>query len=93
MTSLRIELGLALRQRRIAIGVSQERLGELSGLDRTYISGIERGVRNPTIDSLSRIAEALECELSELLAAAETARGVQPAKPKAKRKSGSGSAK
>ncbi len=93
MTSLRIELGLALRQRRIAIGVSQERLGELSGLDRTYISGIERAVRNPTIDSLSRIAEALECELSELLAAAETARGVQAAKTKAKRKSGSGSAK
>jgi hypothetical protein len=93
VTSLRIELGLALRQRRIAIGVSQERLGELSGLDRTYISGIERGVRNPTIDSLSRIAEALECELSELLAAAETARDAQPAKPKAKRKSGSGSAK
>lgn len=93
MTSLRIELGLALRQRRIAIGVSQERLGELSVLDRTYISGIERAVRNPTIDSLSRIAEALECELSELLAAAETARCAQPAKTKAKRKSGSGSAK
>ena len=93
MTSLRIELGLALRQRRIAIGVSQERLGELSGLDRTYISGIERGVRNPTIDSLSRIAKALECELSELLAAAETARDARPAKIKAKRKSGSGRAK
>jgi len=93
VTSLRIELGLALRQRRVAIGVSQERLGELSGLDRTYISGIERGVRNPTIDSLSRIAEALECELSELLAAAETARDTQPAKTKAKRKSGPGSAK
>ena len=93
MTSLRIELGLALRQRRVAIGVSQERLGELSGLDRTYISGIERAVRNPTIDSLSRIAEALECELSELLSVAETARDAQPAKPKAKRKSGSGSAR
>ena len=93
MTSLRIELGLALRQRRVAIGVSQERLGELSGLDRTYISGIERAVRNPTIDSLSRIAEALECELSELLAAAETARDARPAKTKAKRKSGSGSAR
>jgi transcriptional regulator with XRE-family HTH domain len=93
VTSLRIELGLALRQRRVVIGVSQERLGELSGLDRTYISGIERAVRNPTIDSLSRIAEALECELSELLAAAETARDTQPEKAKAKRKSGSGSAK
>ena len=93
MTSLRIELGLALRQRRVAIGVSQERLGELSGLDRTYISGIERAVRNPTIDSLSRIAEALKCELSELLAAAETARDTQPAKTKVKRKSGSGRAK
>ncbi len=93
MTSLRIELGLALRQHRVAIGVSQERLGELSGLDRTYISGIERAVRNPTIDSLSRIAEALECELSELLAAAETARDTRVPKAKAKRNPGSGSAK
>lgn len=74
MKSLRTDLGLAMRERRIAVGVSQERLGEFCALDRTYISGIERGVRNPTIDSLSRIAEALECNLSELISSAELIR-------------------
>jgi transcriptional regulator with XRE-family HTH domain len=74
MQSLRTDLGQAMRERRIAIGVSQERLGEFCALDRTYISGIERGVRNPTIDSLSRIAEALECNLSELICSAESIR-------------------
>ena len=80
MKSLRTDLGQAMRERRIAIGVSQELLGEFCALDRTYISGIERGVRNPTIDSLSRIAEALECNLSELIAAAESARDVRSKK-------------
>jgi transcriptional regulator with XRE-family HTH domain len=55
------------------MGLSQEKLGEVAGLDRTYISGVERGVRNPTISSLGRIAAALECNLSEILIEAETA--------------------
>ncbi len=40
--------------------LSQEELAHFSGLDRTYISGVERGVRNITIDSLEQIIEALE---------------------------------
>jgi transcriptional regulator with XRE-family HTH domain len=73
MESLGAAVGVAIRNRRTAMGWSQEKLGEVAGLDRTYISGVERGVRNPTISSLGRIAAALECDLSEILIEAETA--------------------
>jgi len=46
---------------------SQERLALESDIDRTYISGIERGTRNPTITLLQRLADALGVEAMELL--------------------------
>lgn len=52
-------------------GLSQERLGQLAGLDRTYISGVERGIRNPTIGTVWRLAAALECRPSCLFIRAE----------------------
>ncbi len=73
MESLGAAVGVAIRTRRTAMGLSQEQLGEIAGLDRTYISGVERGVRNPTISSLSRIAAALKCDLSSILIEAESA--------------------
>ena len=48
-------------------GWSQETLADEAGLDRTYISGIERKVKNPTITVVERVAAALECRLGELL--------------------------
>lgn len=45
---------------------SQDRFAEESGLHRTYISGIERGVRNPTIEIVSQIAKALKIPITEL---------------------------
>jgi transcriptional regulator with XRE-family HTH domain len=48
-------------------GWSQEELAEKSGLHRTYISGIERGVRNPTLSIIDRLAKALGVPASELL--------------------------
>ena len=59
--------GLNVRRRREAIGLSQEALAEKAELDRTYISGIERGMRNPTILSASRVAAALKTSLAQLL--------------------------
>lgn len=47
--------------------LSQEELADLSGLDRTYISGIERGVRNITLDSLESIVSALGMTVDEFL--------------------------
>jgi transcriptional regulator with XRE-family HTH domain len=60
-------LGYLVKQRRLTLGVSQEELGFRCNLDRTYISGIERGVRNPSITALVSLANGLELTVSELL--------------------------
>lgn len=49
-------------------GWSQEELADQAGLHRTYVSGIERRVRNPTILVLERLAKALKVPASDLLA-------------------------
>lgn len=54
------------RQRK---GMSQEALADLAGVDRTYVSGIERQVRNPTITVVAKLAAALGCTTSDLLQA------------------------
>ncbi|WP_133573079.1 helix-turn-helix domain-containing protein [Maritalea mobilis] len=48
-------------------GISQEELAHRTNLDRTYISGIERGVRNPTIRVLERLASALDVDICGLI--------------------------
>lgn len=65
-------LGEAIRTRRGEIdGLSQEGLAELAGMHRTYVSEIERGLRNPSFRNLFKLATALEVPLSELVAQAE----------------------
>ena len=59
--------GMAVRQQRLALGLSQEGLAEASGLHRTYIGGIERGERNVTLRVGARLARALHMGLSDLL--------------------------
>ncbi len=59
--------GLNVRKRREARGLTQERAGEKANLDPTYISGIERGVRNPSLLSICRLAKALGVSVSELV--------------------------
>lgn len=54
----------SLRQ---AKGWSQEEFADRAGLHRTYVSGVERGVRNPTVTVLEKLAEGLETTLPELL--------------------------
>lgn len=56
-----------MRSLRKARGWSQEALADAAGIDRTYISGIERLVRNPTVTVLERIATALEVPAGHLL--------------------------
>jgi transcriptional regulator with XRE-family HTH domain len=58
--------GQNVRRLRDASGLTQERLADKADLDPTYISGIERGVRNPTLLIISRLAKALGVPLSEL---------------------------
>ncbi len=50
----------------MASGMSQEAFADKCGLDRTYISGIERGVRNPTLEVINVIASGLQIELKDL---------------------------
>ena len=64
-------VGRVIRKYRESIGLSQEALAERSGLHRTYISLVERGRRNITVDALTQIAEALEVYPSRLMAEAE----------------------
>lgn len=61
------KLAQTVRTRRKALGMSQEDLAAACDLDRTYISGIERGIRNPTIKVLQRLSSALETKVSNLL--------------------------
>lgn len=63
---VRKRVGNTVRRFREKQGISQEELADRSGLHRTYISGVERGVRNPTIMVLEKIADALGVELSAL---------------------------
>jgi len=60
------KFGANVRCFREAKGWSQDKLSEMSGLHRTYISGIERGVRNPTIKIVHEIAIALEIKAGQL---------------------------
>ena len=59
-------LGQNVRRRREARELTQERLAEKAGLDPTYISGIERGLRNPGIKNVARLAKALGLTTSAL---------------------------
>ena len=63
--------GLAIRKLREERGISQERLGEISGLHRNYIGGVERGELNPTLRTIRRIAAGLGISASELIAFSE----------------------
>lgn len=63
--------GRVVRQRRNAKGLSQERFSFEAGYDRTYISGVERGVRNPTLVTICRLAAALDTQPSSLLRSTE----------------------
>ena len=64
---LRAIFAANLRQRRLACGLSQERLAHEAGIDRTYVSALERGLYSPTIDMLERLAQVLGTDAYRLL--------------------------
>jgi transcriptional regulator with XRE-family HTH domain len=65
--NIRKRVGTNMRKAREALGLSQEELADRSGLHRTYISGVERGVRNPTVTVLEKLARALKVLPGSLL--------------------------
>jgi CheY-like chemotaxis protein len=62
--------GRAVKDKRVEMGISQEELADRAGLHRTYISDVERGVRNVSLESIAKLARALELSLSRLFAQA-----------------------
>jgi transcriptional regulator with XRE-family HTH domain len=67
-------LGRAIRELRRGEGLSQERLADLSGMDRAYVGAIERGERRPTYGKVLDLADALGVAPAELVAQATTDR-------------------
>lgn len=67
MEDLRAILALNIKAARRRLNLSQEELAALAELDRTYVSGVERQVRNPTISVVARLASALGTTGAELL--------------------------
>lgn len=64
--------GTRLREIRLTKGISQERLAELAGLHRTYVSSVERGERNISLENIDRLATALGEPMGKLMPSPET---------------------
>lgn len=62
--------GQAVRRHRELLRLSQEELANRANIDRTYISGVERGIRNPSLLVMQRIATALGSDLDVIFATA-----------------------
>jgi transcriptional regulator with XRE-family HTH domain len=86
---IRRQVGLNVQRLRRALDLSQEELAFEASIHRTYISGVERGVRNMTVTVVARLATALQVEPHELLLpmpkaaprAAKSAEGPSEAEP------------
>jgi len=67
-------IGHTIRTFRLERGFSQESLADRANIDRSYMSGIERGLRNISILNVARIASALDVSIRELVGEAELVR-------------------
>lgn len=67
LSDLTLRFGRRLREVRSRAGISQEKLGELSGLHRTYVSSVERGERNISLENIDGLARALGVKMAELM--------------------------
>lgn len=70
--TLRLQFAQNLRAIRTQKGLSQEKLGELAGFHRTYVSQAERGLGNITIDNIEKLAKVLSIDAAKLLRIAKT---------------------
>jgi len=63
---LAVNFGNKIRETRKKQGISQEGLADLADLDRTYVGGIERGIRNPSLRNIGKVARALKVKPKDL---------------------------
>ena len=80
-------VGWNLKRERVLQRVSQERLAFDSGVDRSYLSGLERGEENPTVDVLDRLAETLSIPVRDLFREPEEGEAPPASLPKGRRPS------
>lgn len=66
-----IALGQTISQKRTQLGLTQEELAALSGVNRAFISNMENGIRNPSLGTVASIAKGLRMRLSTLIAKSE----------------------
>lgn len=72
-------LARVIEARRQALAISQEELAKRAGISRTYLSDIERGLRNISVVTLTKLARAMQSDASTMLSEAENAtNAVQP---------------
>lgn len=71
-------VALNVRRLRVAKGLSQDAFAVDAGLDRTYISRIERNLENPTVTALEKIAKALGVDIVQLVTSGPSLRGPLP---------------
>jgi|TARA_B100001179_G_C18601052_1_gene410293 transcriptional regulator with XRE-family HTH domain len=62
-----IAFGKRVREMRKSKGISQERLAEMAGIDRSYMGNIERGEKNVTLKKVYEICDALEVKIQNLV--------------------------
>jgi transcriptional regulator with XRE-family HTH domain len=66
-STIQAAFGIHLRKIRGGVGISQEKLAEIAGLHRTYVSSVERGERNVSLETIERLAIALGCSMASLM--------------------------
>lgn len=83
---VRVIVGKNLRERRLALGLSQEALAHEAGITPSFLSQIENGKRNPTIVTVSMLAAALDMQVGDLFTAVQKpAKGLPRGRRTAKR--------
>lgn len=76
-SDIKVEFARAVKSWRDKLGISQEKLAERADLHRTYISDVERGARNPSLTSITKLAKALDVSVSVLFAPCKPAESHQ----------------
>ncbi|MFA6915661.1 MAG: helix-turn-helix transcriptional regulator [Parachlamydiales bacterium] len=66
-TPLRVAFGKIVREKRLALGLSQEKLAEKADLHINYVGSVERGERNIALENIYALAYALNCSAKELI--------------------------
>tara|TARA_R110002033_G_scaffold150486_1_gene187308 strand:+ start:232 stop:438 length:207 start_codon:yes stop_codon:yes gene_type:complete len=66
MEDIKVNFGKRVKQLRLSKGYSQEKLAEISDLDRTYVPGIEAGRRNVSLEIINKLPKAFEIEMHQL---------------------------